>query len=548
MPLAQELTDEIKREIGQHFVVGFHGFTPSDDIKTLIREYHVGNVILMKRNIQSAAQTRQLVEDLQALAREAGQEQPMLIGIDQENGLVSAFSSPTAGATLPGAMALAATGSPDLAQRVGGASAAELKAVGINWVYSPVADVNTDSRNPVIGVRSFGDDPERVALFASAVARGTVAAGVAPTAKHFPGHGDTHVDSHLGLPRIAKTRAQLAMEELVPFRALVAAGIPSVMTGHMSLPLITGDDAPASLSRTVTTGILREEMGFAGVVVTDCLEMDAVAAGVGVPGGAVRALEAGADVVMICHTFALQLAAIVEVYAAVPDGRVGVTALRAGGARIAAMKAQFALGNDSAAPGGWEARFAGVHEESLRLSREAYPRSTTVVWNAGAIPLSRNWPVILLTPRVEAVNRAVDPGDGTLIGENGVRNTAGAAYLAFAAALEKRGAVRHFVFEEGREISEDLFDGAGGVIWVMRNADVKRWQLACLERLDLKAKKLPIILVSSCGPYDLVGKQAEYEDWTAYVATYEFTAVALETLAAVVHGETAGTGRVPVEI
>lgn len=391
-------------------------------------------------------------------------------------------------------------------------------------------------------------DPARVGLFTEAIVNGTIKAGVAPTAKHFPGHGDTHVDSHLGLPRIAKTRAQLASAELIPFRSLVAAGVPSVMTGHMALPLVTGGNTPASLSREITTGILREEMGFKGVVVTDCLEMDAVAQSAGVPPGAVRALEAGADVVMICHTYALQDAAIREVYAAVADGRIGLAELREGGARVGAMKARFASGDDAAAPDEWAARFAYVHEESLRLSREAYPRSTTVVWNAGVIPLSSSRPVVLLTPRVEAVNRAVDPGDGTLVGENGVRNTAGAAYLAFASALEKRGAVRHVVFEEDGEIAGDLFDGAGGVIWVMRNADVKRWQLACLERLDLRAKKLPVVLVSSCGPYDLVGKRAEYADWTAYVATYEFTAAALETLAAVVFGEVEGKGRVPVAI
>ncbi|KAF9472829.1 glycoside hydrolase [Pholiota conissans] len=538
------ITDELKREIGQHFVFGFHGFEVSQNIKKIIEKYHVGNVILMKRNIQSAAQTRKLVLDLQKIAKDARHEKPLLIGIDQENGLVSAFSSPTAGTTFPGAMALAATGSPELAEKVAYASASELKMVGINWVYSPVADVNTDSRNPVIGVRSFGDDPNAVAMFATAVSHGTIAAGVAPTAKHFPGHGDTHVDSHLALPVIAKTRAQIGTEELVPFAALVSAGVPSVMTGHMALPLITGDDTPCSLSRKITTDLLRGEMGFEGVIVTDCLEMDAIAEGRGIRVGAEMALGAGADVVMICHTFERHVEAVEGVYEAVEAGRISVDELRASGERIRRMKMLFAEGDGDHED--WEALFNKLHDESLKLSHETYPKSTTIVWNGGGvIPLNVQH-VLLLTPRMEAVNRAVDPGDGTLLGPNGVRNTAGAAYLALANSVGKRAQVEHVVYSQNGKIPVDLLDGVEGVIFVMRNADLSKWQLEYLVRLGLRSRGVPVILMSSCGPYDLAGQRVQFEDWTGYVATYEFTAEGLEAGVEVVFGEKEGTGMVPV--
>lgn len=145
------MTEDIRRSVGQQFVFGFHGFELSEDIKILIRDYHIGNIILMKRNIKNTAQTRKLVQDLQRFAKESGHRKPLLIGIDQENGLVSAFSSPTAGTQFPGAMAIAATGSAELVEKVAAATAKEMRMTGINWVYSPVADVNTDPRNPVIG-------------------------------------------------------------------------------------------------------------------------------------------------------------------------------------------------------------------------------------------------------------------------------------------------------------------------------------------------------------------------------------------------------------
>ncbi|KDR74104.1 hypothetical protein GALMADRAFT_141839 [Galerina marginata CBS 339.88] len=557
------LTEEIKREVGQHFVFGFHGFEASTNIKTLIQEYHVGNIILMKRNIQNAAQTRKLVNELQKLARDAGQPTPLLIGIDQENGLVSAFSSPTAGTVFPGALAIAATGSAELIERVSEASAKELKMVGINWVYSPVADVNTDSRNPVIGVRSFGDDPNKVATYAAAVTRGHRAGGVASTAKHFPGHGDTHVDSHLALPVIQKSKEQLEKEELIPFKSLIDAGIPSVMTGHMALPLITGSNTPCSLSREITTGLLKEELGFSGLVVTDCLEMDAIAepeqGGCGVTEGAIRAVEAGADVVMICHTFEKQRDAVEGVYKALEEGRISIEEVRASGRRVVEMKEHFASEGPKLAEKDdmeWQRKFSELQAANKELSRQAYLKSTTIVWNGGNIlPLKaenikQSGGLMLFTPAMETVNRAVDSGDGKLIGPGGViRNTAGASYLALAKELEEKVTVEYVVYGVGEALPEDLKQ-PGAVVFVMRNADLRKWQLEYLEKLQKAISgSVPLVLVSSCGPYDLGhGEGKKYNEWTGYLATYEFTAEAFSAAVSVIFGEEVGGGKLAVAV
>ncbi|KAF8154030.1 glycoside hydrolase family 3 protein [Crassisporium funariophilum] len=543
------LTEEIKQAVGQHFVFGFHGFELSENIKVLIRDYHVGNIILFKRNIQSAVQARRLIRDLQSLAQESGHKKPLLIGIDQENGLVSAFSSRTAGTQFPGAMALAATGSANLAEQVSAASAKEMRMVGINWVYSPVADVNTDSRNPVIGVRSFGQDPNKVALFANAVSRGLYSEGVAPTAKHFPGHGDTHVDSHLALPRILKTKEQMIAEELVSFQSLIDSGIPCIMTGHMALPLITGDDTPCSLSRDITTTLLRDEMLFKGVVVTDCLEMDAIAdakqGGCGIEEGALKALKAGADVVMICHTYERQRGAVERVYQALENGQLSLEDMVGGEKRISKMKETVAgeWSKTLDENPDWLTNFTKLQASNAELSRQAYSKSTTILWNNNkVIPLrvdrfKDGKHLLLFTPASEAVNKAVDSdewSEDTLLDPNGaVRNTAGPSYLALAQALQAKVEVKHLVYSAQDRGGPESFDGAAAVVFVMRNADVKRWQLAHLERLrkGMMESRIPVVLVSSCGPYDLEGLRGElYASWTGYVATYEFTVEGFSSL------------------
>lgn len=449
-------------------------------------------------------------------------------------------------------MALASAGDPDIAERVSAASAAQLKMVGIQWVYSPVADVNTDYRNPVIGVRSFGDseqsyitplhfmnaadvvEPQKVADYAIAVVRGHASSGVASTAKHFPGHGDTHTDSHLALPIIMKNGDQIQKEELVPFKALIEASVPSIMTGHMALPLITKSQVPCSLSKEITTVLLRETLGFKGVVVTDCLEMDAISqpeqGGCGIEEGALRALQAGADVVMICHTFARQKAALERVYLAVEQGLLGYGSLRLSGERVDKMKDDF-VGSWSYClreVSDWDQKFEGLKQDGQRLSEKVYSNTAKIIWDSAQLlpdAFRADKQLILLTPEMESVNRAVDTDEGKIVGTDGViRNRAGPSYAAFGKVLKSRVThLKHVVYGSSGQMDGSLSGDIGGVVFVMRNADVRRWQLKQLEALDLKGRNVPVVLVSSCGPYDLRGLETQYKDWTRYICTYEFT-------------------------
>lgn len=381
-------------------------------------------------------------------------------------------------------------------------------------------------------------------MFASAVISGLLSGQVAPTAKHFPGHGDTHIDSHLALPRIMKTKEQISREELVPFQTLIDSGIPCIMTGHMALPLITGEDTPCSLSRAITTTLLKDEMKFEGVVVTDCLEMDAIAepqqGGCGVEVGALKALEAGADIIMICHTFQKQKGAVEQIYRALEEGQLSTEDVSDSGVRISAMKDKIIGGWAQVLEDDleWDNRFSTMQVKHLQLSREAYSESTAILWNkTKVIPLKVDEfkdgkQLLLFTPEMDTINRAVDSStessEGIMRGKDGVvRNTAGASYLALSLALAERVPLKHIVYSGTDRVEVTIFDGLAAVIFVMRNADVKRWQLEYLERLGLGKLNIPVVLVSSCGPYDLNDRE-EWAEWAGYIATYEYTAEALQ--------------------
>ncbi|KAF9650125.1 glycoside hydrolase family 3 protein [Thelephora ganbajun] len=548
------LDPEIKRTIGQHFVFGFVGYGVNDDIRSLICDYYVGNVILMKRNIQSFEQVHKLVHDLQQLAKDSGHEQPLLIGIDQENGLVSGFSigSGGVGTQFPGAMCIAATGSTELAEEVTRASGFEMRLVGINWVYSPVADVNTDPGNPVIGPRSFGDDPTRVGEFACAVSRGLTASGIAPSAKHFPGHGDTHVDSHIALPRILKSQDELRQEELVPFRSLIAEDIATIMSGHIALPRITGSDIPCSLSRDITTALLRDDLGFKGVIVTDCLEMDAVAGSYGVENGALMALDAGADIVMVCHTPERQKGAVELVQAAVISGKLTLDSLRQSHHRIAHLKSKFAGSwSDVLAPVFNSGRKIQLKSDNAALSASAYSASTALVTDpTGVLPISGGDAVILFTPENESLNRAVDDIEDAVRAEDGkIRNKAAPSDISFGSSISARTQnMHHTVYAKDFTVTEELSNHlsvAKYIVFATRNTDRSAWQLKALSAIaEVKNTGTGVIIISTCAPYDLLNAKLGFP--FAYLATFEFTRPALEAAARVIFGEAKPAGKVPV--
>lgn len=250
---------------------------------------------MFQRNVSAAAQLLQLTASLQAIAKDAGHAHNLFISIDQENGLVTRIN-PSIATQLPGSMALGATGDSSNAFTVAECTAKLLKIFGINTNYAPVADINSEPKNPVIGVRSFSDNPETVGEFVSAQVKGLQQNGVLSCVKHFPGHGDTAVDSHYGLPVILKRKEELEACELIPFKRAVIDGVDAIMTAHISLPKLNKNSKastthlPASLNPDAIR-ILRKDMQYDGLIVSDCLEMDGVRAIYGTEKGAVMALK-----------------------------------------------------------------------------------------------------------------------------------------------------------------------------------------------------------------------------------------------------------------
>ena len=286
----------------------------------------LGGVVLFARNVHDREQLAELVQSIRTTPE-------TVIAIDEEGGNVTRLDA-GAGSPVPGNLALGTVDDVDLTERVARALGNELHAVGVTHDLAPVADVNTNPLNPVIGVRSFGPDPALVSRHVAAFVQGLQAAGIAACAKHFPGHGATEVDSHVGLPTVATSREALLEVELAPFRAAIAAGTRAIMTAHIVVPAI--DSAPATLSRAHLNGLLREELGFTGMIVTDALEMQAVSATVGMEEGAVLALAAGADALCLGHDIdAGDVARVrVAIERAVQEGRLSEELLAVAAARV----------------------------------------------------------------------------------------------------------------------------------------------------------------------------------------------------------------------
>src|SRR6266705_5909702 len=398
----------LEEQIGQVLMVGFWGNTPSQEIIDLIQHYHAGSIILLSRNVRAAQQVLELTRSLQMIAKQARHPYPLLIAIDQENGIVQRLGE--AATIFPGNMALGAIDSEEIAYKVALATGQELKALGINMNLAPVVDVNNNSANPVIGVRSFGEDPQQVARLGAATVKGYLAAGILSCLKHFPGHGDTAIDSHLALPTIPHTLERLEALELVPFRSGIEAGAESVMIAHVSFPALTGQDTlPATLSSTIVRGLLREQLAFNGIILSDCMEMKAISETFGTERAAVMALQAGVDLVLVSHQYRQQRGSIEAIQAAVQAYELSPQAVQQAAERVLRLKASYLSWNDLPPSTKFPASIGC--EAHIQLQDQAYELSTTLVRNADALlplHLKSGERIVVLSPQRNSMSMVED--------------------------------------------------------------------------------------------------------------------------------------------
>ncbi len=306
----------LKEKIGQLIVFGFSETEVTPRIEKLIKEYKLGNILLFSRNIKTTEQLFKLNNDIQKLMIKH-LRYPAFITIDQEGAMVTRITDKAT--VFPGAMTLAATNNTENAYLQGKYMACELDALGINMNFAPVLDVNNNPLNPVIGVRSFSDNVDVVNRFSEAYIKG-LQTKVMATGKHFPGHGDTHLDSHVDLPRVSFDKKRLHEIELAPFKNAINIGLKSIMSAHIVFEAY--DTLPATLSKTILTDLLRKEMGYDGLIVTDGMEMQAILNTYGAVESSVTAVLAGADLILYCHYEDQQIAAAKLLEEAVLDGRI----------------------------------------------------------------------------------------------------------------------------------------------------------------------------------------------------------------------------------
>jgi beta-N-acetylhexosaminidase len=367
----------------------------------------------------------------------------------------------------------------------------------------------------------------------SAAAKGYREAGVAATVKHFPGHGDTHADSHHELPLVAHERKRLHEVELVPFKQAIASGVDAVMTAHVIFPAYEPNDVPATLSRPIMTGLLREELGFDGVITTDCLEMNAISQGVGVGQGAVMAVEAGADLILISHQISLQLEGIEAVIDAVRRGRISEARIDESVVRLLRLKEKRGLFAQTPSNTETILRTIGT-VENMAVARNLSERSITLVRNDGPFPLNREVKTYIVWPDMRPVSETAEPA--------GQETTLGKVLIGRVAECKEQ-VIRVQPSEE--EINQVLVDSLGytQIIVATYNASFSAGQQRIVTELA-RRDGIHLTVVSLRNPYDL----NSFPEVKSYLACYENKPLAIRSLAKVLMGELPPRGVLPVTV
>ena len=384
----------LEQNVGQMMMVGFDGKSPPRHILRWLSEGRIGGVYLFARNIESPAQVKQLIDDCRGAAN-----QPILVGIDQEGGIVARLRD---GFTeSPGAMALGAAGDSRLAENVALMMGRELAALGINWNFAPVADIAHKADNPSVSTRSIGRDKALVSEIVAAQIRGFQRAGVAATVKHFPGLGNSVIDTHEALARVTGSLDYLYDEDLLPFRAAIDADVACVMLTHVMFEALDSQ-YPATMSPSIVNDLLREELGYDGAVCTDCMEMKAITDGFGAGESAVLAILAGIDMPLFSHTRERQKKAYESVLAAVKSGRIPNRRIDESVKRITDLKRRFELTNRP------PIEVVGC-EAHAKIATNAARAGTVLVKRGATIPLDTDAvKVAVVEMRAQRISDAVD--------------------------------------------------------------------------------------------------------------------------------------------
>jgi beta-N-acetylhexosaminidase len=528
----------VDEKIGQLIIpatVGMFMNQDTDSFKTIrrdITEFHVGGYHMLgeANTLHEPAGVALLINHMQEIAKI-----PLWITADFEGGVGLRY----AGATrLPRAMAMGATADPEMAYLAGRVAAEEARAMGVHVNFYPVVDVNNNARNPIINIRSFGGDPQLVSKMARAYIRGSQRSGVMATAKHFPGHGDTSTDSHLELPTVDADRARLDQVELPPFRAAIEEGVGGVMSAHIALPRIETEKLPATLSSKMLTGVLRTEMAFGGVVFTDAMNMQGIVAHYPEGEAAVRAIKAGADVVLYPPSVEKAFTAIKR---AVETGEITVARLDESVRRVLAAKARLGLDKNRLVDLGKLDRVLGS-DEHQRAARQIIESAITLVRDRrGALPLK-------LAPEQKVLFiTVVDNSEGWRDGVPG---------RAFFAALAQRHpkSTSVSVSDKTAPAEFDLIKKLAALADVVivngfirvssfkGSIDMTEGEINLLKYLSGTEK--PLVFVQYGSPYLLTF----VPDLPSYILAYEYYPAAEEAALKAVLGEIEFKGRLPIEL
>lgn len=526
----EELADRVARmsveeKVGQVMIIGFDGPMLDADLRAMLTDYHIGGVILFARNIESPRQVARLTNDLQRTALQSGHP-GLILAIDQEGGRVARLTEATGFTEIPSAMALGATGDPETARTMARLLAREMRAVGLNTNFAPVLDVNNNPANPIIATRSFGSDPQQVAAFGVAYLEGLQSEGVLAFGKHFPGHGDTGVDSHVALPLVPHERERLEAVEFVPFKAAIAAHIAGIMSAHITFPAIEPTPGlAATLSSRVLTDLLRGELDYQGLLVTDSLEMKALGESLAArraefvhgdptPLAAAIALQAGADLLLFNRDHALHRTAHGLIVTWVREGRIPESRLDEAVTRVLQAKARFGL--LAPAPVDVETAVTQVGTaEHKALARAIAAQGITLVRDHGLLPLREGAPLLVVeTPAAAGLGRALK---ATFVE---IPNAPTAKDIQLVQGMAR----------DGRTI-------------LVATTDVAHNPAQATFVTALLAARLPVIVVAMRSPYDLMA----FPETPTYLATYGANPPTLDALIQVLRGAVQAQGRLPVD-